>query len=115
VETYVSEVSATPITNFTPGLRVDGAQEDHVALAKELAARSEQQLADVCEPEFLDLTIACAKTSYDVGSLYLFALNSRRRAARTGSAVALMRWSRAVTQARQMVLTDASTESDSKA
>ena len=80
---------------------------EHVSIAKVLAAKPEEELADASEPEALDLAIACARTAYDVGSLYLHALQARRRAARTGSSTALMRWSVAVAQTREMVRADA--------
>ena len=80
---------------------------EHALLAKELAARPEEELADPSEPEALDLAIACARSCYDIGSEFLHALQAQRRAAKLGSSTGVMRWTRAVSQTRAKVRADA--------
>jgi hypothetical protein len=64
---------------------------EHKRLARELAAAPEDVIANPAEPLAFDLVVACAKNSYEEGTLYLFAMQARRRAAECGSSSALMR------------------------
>ena len=79
----------------------------HGVLACALAGRPEQQLANPADPEALDLVIACAGSSYETGSAFLYALQARRRAARIGSVTAVMRWTKVVTETRGLLEADA--------
>jgi hypothetical protein len=83
-------------------------RESDVALARELLAKSETELAEPTDAETLDCIMACAVRAYEPGSVYLRALSERRLAARAGRTIDLMRWSRAVTRARAFVMADAS-------
>ena len=76
-------------------------------IAHELLEEPELRLADPANPETLDLIIACILATYDLGTLYLHALNARRVAARSGGTVELMRWVKAVSHARTVVFADA--------
>jgi hypothetical protein len=67
---------------------------EHEKLARELAATPEQRLADVTEPEAFGLAMACVKSSYKEGRLYILALQARQHAAESGSSLAVMRWCR---------------------
>ena len=79
----------------------------HSALARDLADRPEQELANPAEPAAPDLVIACAGSSYETGSLFLHALQARRHAARLGSVTGVMRWTKIVTATRSILQADA--------
>ncbi len=79
----------------------------HATLPKKLAEVPEEQLSSSDDPEVLELVAACARASYQAGALYLQALKARQDAARIGSGIGIMRWTRAIAAAKARVQADA--------
>ncbi len=79
----------------------------YATVARELAGKPEEELANPANPASLDLVIACAGLHYDAGSLFLYALQARRRAAQIGAVTGIVRWSGVVTATRGLVHADA--------
>jgi hypothetical protein len=80
---------------------------EHRDIARCMVGESEIVLADPSAPSTLELAIACTRTGYDTGRLYLEALHARDRASLYGSALLLMRCSRLTARLRRSVASDA--------